>query len=157
LEAGGLPDTPDGWRRYGQYLAWLAVDQPAQRARDFGRMCKGWWVGSADFNLVMQKELLRQNPSGLDVSVLGREGKDVQELREEIREQKLQQEAATLGINPDTFPSQKSAPAKVQPAAALKASTSASNGWLANRLQMGQAANVSQYVRRFHQAANAPK
>jgi hypothetical protein len=38
---------------------------------------------------------------------------------------------------------------KVRLAAALKRTTSVSNGWLAERLQMGQPASVSQFVRRF--------
>jgi hypothetical protein len=31
----------------------------------------------------------------------------------------------------------------------MKATTSASNGWLAERLQMGEPASVSEYVRRL--------
>jgi hypothetical protein len=44
---------------------------------------------------------------------------------------------------------QKSAPDKVRLAALMKTCSSVSNGWLAERLDMGKAASVSQYVRRF--------
>jgi hypothetical protein len=40
----------------------------------------------------------------------------------------------------------------VRIAALMKATTSASNGWLAERLQMGEPASVSQYVRRWRLA-----
>jgi hypothetical protein len=39
-------------------------------------------------------------------------------------------------------------------AAAMRSATSASNQWLAEKLQMGKAASVSQFVRRFRLAEN---
>lgn len=53
------------------------------------------------------------------------------------------------------MPAPKSAPQKVAIAALMKAATSVSNGWLAERLDMGPAASVSQYVRRFQLAGHA--
>jgi hypothetical protein len=46
------------------------------------------------------------------------------------------------------LPAPKSHPDKVRLAAALKQSTSVSNGWLATRLGLGQPASASQFVRR---------
>jgi hypothetical protein len=46
------------------------------------------------------------------------------------------------------LPPPKSHPDKVRLAAALKQSTSVSNGWLAARLGLGQPASASQFVRR---------
>jgi hypothetical protein len=43
----------------------------------------------------------------------------------------------------------KSDPAKVLLAAAMKQSSSASNGWLSERLAMGKPASVSQFARRL--------
>ena len=51
-----------------------------------------------------------------------------------------------------SFAVRKSAPEKVRLAALLKAGTAVSNGWLAERLRMGQPASVSQFVRRFRLA-----
>ena len=47
------------------------------------------------------------------------------------------------------LPPKKSADEKVFPAAAMKKTCSVSNRWLAERLQMGQAASVSQFARRW--------
>jgi putative transposase len=148
-EAGDLPDTTAGWRKYCKYLAWLAADESAQRERGFERMCQGWSVGTSDFKLAMQHELLKQSASRSEISVLGRAREDVKELREMLWEARLKEEAARLGLNLDRLPSKKSALEKVRLAAVLKANTSVSNGWLANRLHMGKPATVSQYVRRF--------
>lgn len=65
--------------------------------------------------------------------------------------------ARALGIALDRLPAQFSAPEKVQLAALMKATTSVSNPWLAGRLQMGQLAIVSRYVRRFRLRGEAEK
>jgi hypothetical protein len=59
---------------------------------------------------------------------------------------------ALLFVSLKKLPEQRSAPDKVALASLLKQTTSVSNGWLAERLQMGQPASVSQYVRRFRLA-----
>ena len=69
--------------------------------------------------------------------------------REEKWEEKLQLAARHQKIDLKNLPKQKSAPDKVTLAALLKAASAVSNGWLAQRLGMGSAANVSQFVRRF--------
>ena len=60
--------------------------------------------------------------------------------------------AKALGVSLAKLPKQRSAPDKVAIAALMKQATSVSNGWLAERLEMGQPASVSQYVRRFRLA-----
>ena len=52
-------------------------------------------------------------------------------------------------------PARKSAEPKVRLAAAMKAVSSVSNVWLAERLKMGRPASVSQYVRRFRLGGGA--
>lgn len=56
--------------------------------------------------------------------------------------------AAKAGIGLDKLPAKKSDSTKTLLAAAMKQSSSASNGWLAKRLGMGKAASASQFVRR---------
>ena len=70
-------------------------------------------------------------------------------------EGKLQEAAKMANIDLTALPVRKSAPDKVRLAAVMKATTSVSNGWLAERLGMGQPASVSQYVRRLRLAAGA--
>jgi hypothetical protein len=62
----------------------------------------------------------------------------------------LQIAAKAFGVNLEKLPEQKSADEKVRIAAVMKAGTSVSNGWLAERLGMGVPGTVTQYVRRFH-------
>jgi hypothetical protein len=65
-------------------------------------------------------------------------------------EEDLQALATAANIDLAALHGAKSHPDKVLLAAALKASTSVSNRWLARRLAMGQPASVSQFVRRLH-------
>lgn len=60
--------------------------------------------------------------------------------------------AKALGIQVDRLGNRKSSPEKVQLTALLKAATSESNRWLAERLKTGQPASVSHFVRRFRLA-----
>ena len=56
-ESGGLADTPAGWRRYVAYLAVLAEEDAKRRDEKFGRLSRGWMVGSAEFKADLKKEL----------------------------------------------------------------------------------------------------
>jgi hypothetical protein len=72
-------------------------------------------------------------------------------------EEKLRVAAKALGVALNRLPAKKSAPEKVKLAALLKATTSVSNGWLAERLALGRPGSVTQWVRRFRQAGGANK
>jgi hypothetical protein len=63
-------------------------------------------------------------------------------------EKRLQAFARVAKIDLTKIPAKKSAPEKVVLATLLKTSTAVSNGWLADRLAMGQPASASQFVRR---------
>lgn len=67
----------------------------------------------------------------------------------------VQPGTAALGISLESLGAKKSSSGKVQLAALLKSATSVSNGWLAERLEMGQPASVSQFVRGFRLEALA--
>ena len=149
-ESGGLADTPAGWRKYREYLGFLAEEDAKLREERFGRLSRGWMVGSAEFKRALQEDLAAQG-AGLEKAQLLGAG-PVQEWREEHWEQKLRQGAKSLKINLACLPARKSAAEKVRLAALLKAGTAASNGWLAERLGMGRPASVSQFVRRFRLA-----
>jgi putative transposase len=49
LDAGGLTDSPAGWKSYGAYLAWLAEDGPLGKSKAYVSLSKGWALGSAAF------------------------------------------------------------------------------------------------------------
>lgn len=145
--SGGLVDSPTGWRKYREYLEFLAEEDLKLRDERFGRMSRGWMLGSQDFKRVLQQDLVGQGAELEKLQLLGIG--PVSEVREEQWERKLQRAAKNLQIDLQQLPRNKSAPDKVRLAALMKAGTAVSNRWLAERLLMGQPASVSQFVRRF--------
>jgi len=146
-EAGGLPDSAQGWQKYGEYLEFLSTDETAKKELAARRMSRGWCLGSGEFKEAMKQEARQRGADlerygGLEPDVLRHE-------REAQWEERLQALATTAKIDLKTLPKPKSHPDKALLAAALKASTSASNAWLAQRLQMGQPASASQFARRY--------
>ncbi|MCF3649678.1 transposase [Synoicihabitans lomoniglobus] len=148
-EAGQLPDSPAGWRRYLRYLVFRAAEDPGDRDEQYRHLSRGWCIGSEAF----RSELSERLSAGTDTSGKrrfgGLESKARQIERERGWEKCLLVGAKAAGLDLTQLPARKSDPAKVLVAAAMKMVTDASNGWLANRLAMGEPASVSQFVRRF--------
>lgn len=131
----------------GNYLEFLAEDEPAKKALVAERISRGWCVGGREFKTEMRKEMAER---GVELErFAGLEPVTVQTERAELWEERLQVLARVAKIELAKLPAQKSHPAKVRLAAALKQSTSVSNAWLAERLAMGQPASASQFVRRY--------
>jgi putative transposase len=149
-EAGGLPDTRAGWRRYVAYLDALAEEDSKRREDKFGRLSRGWVIGSPSFKADLRAEL--KNVHHKRFELLGADRQAHLEVKIEVWGERLEAFAQVLKFALDRLPPKKLAPEKVLLAAAMKASTSASNAWLAERLDMGQPATVSQFVRRFRLA-----
>jgi len=150
-EAGGLKDTRVGWRKYGEYLEFLAAEETSKRDLVSKRMSRGWCLGSKEFKTEMRKEA-RERGASLDrVRFEGLEKEEVLAEREEYWEERLADAAQAAGIELKKLPGRKSAPDKCLLAAVMKECTSVSNGWLAERLGMGQPASASQFARRWMQ------
>ncbi len=148
-ESGGLADTAAGWRRYVAYLGVLAEKDIKLREEKFGKLSRGWAIGTADFRQEIKTALAALAKGKNRFVVLGTDRAAHSELRAEIWEEKLTEAAKALDVSLTNLGPRKSAPAKVLLAALLKGATSVSNGWLAQRLGMGEPASVSQFVRRF--------
>jgi len=151
-ESGRLIDTKAGWQKYLGYLGVLAATDPKERDEKYGQLSRGWCVGTAGYRQAMKKDLRAR---GADLKKHGLAGVDPEAWREERGQQwerKLVAGAKALGLKLAKLPARKSAPEKVQLAALLRMSSAVPNGWLAERLQMGPAASVSQYLRRFRLA-----
>jgi putative transposase len=148
-ESGGLPDTAAGWRRYVDYLGVVAEEEMALREKRFGRLSRGWAVGSPGFKAELRKDLLQGAADRERFELLGSDAESHREVRTALWEEKLMLTAKLLKVSLNQLPSAKSAQEKVWLAAVMKARTSVSNGWLAERLKMGKPASVSQFVRRF--------
>jgi Transposase and inactivated derivatives len=154
-DSGGLRDTPAGWRRYVDYLGVLAEEETKLREARFGRLSRGWVIGSADFKESLKKELRALGADAERFELLGSDREAHDEARAGIWEEKLRTAAAALRVSLESLPTKKSAAEKVQLAALMKTTTSVSNGWLAKRLEMGKPGSVTQYVRRFRQRGGA--
>lgn len=145
--AGGLPDTPAGWRKYASYLEFLAGDEPSKAALVSETMSRGWCVGAEKFRNELRRQIAERG-AALD-RFGGLEPEAVRREREAVWEETLRKFARAAKIDLAALPAQKSAPEKVLLAAVLKRRTSVANGWLARRLGMGEPASASQFVRRL--------
>jgi len=156
-ESGRLADTSAGWKSYRGYLAVLAEEDLKRRAERFGRLSRGWAIGSTEFRGELKKKLLGAGGTHARFELLGADPAAHREARAELWEEKLQAAARALDVSLKKMPDQYSAREKVALAALLKQTTSVTNAWLAERLRMGQPASVSQYVRRFRNAGETEK
>ncbi len=148
-EAGGLNDTPAGWRKYGAYLGFLDEAEPTKRTERYGKLSRGWALGSAEFKQSLMADFQQQGARLEQATLHGETEEDWRELRETAWEARLQQMAVAAKIDLARLGPRKSEPAKVLLAAALRAETAVSNAWLCKRLGMGTPASVSQFVRRW--------
>jgi hypothetical protein len=113
-------------------------------------MSRGWVVGTKEFRRDMAKELKQR---GADLGLPTRDGNEgaAAELLREDWAERLESAARGGGIDLTHLGPLKSDAKKVMLAAALKRTSSVSNGWLSETLKMGTPASVSQFVRRFLQ------
>ena len=134
--AGGLRDTPAGRRKYMEYLKWLSTNEPARKELAFDKMCRGWALGTKQFkkDLLQTEGLLKDGST----QALRLEGKELQEANELQWEEMFTKGLDALGMSTeDIHTSMKSADWKVWLAYELKRRTSATNVWIADRLNMG--------------------
>ncbi len=149
-ESGDLADTTAGWRSYGEYLAVLAEEMPAKREEKFGAMSRGWALGTKKFRHELVRDLRRRGAELERAAHRGASEGEHQGLRDDIWEEQLVTLAQAAKIDLERLGARKSDAQKVLLAAAMKASTDVSNGWLTARLVMGTPASASQFVRRFY-------
>ncbi|MGH7943745.1 MAG: hypothetical protein ACREH8_15115, partial [Opitutaceae bacterium] len=148
-ESGGLEDTARGWRSCAEHLGLLAEEDATRRESRFGRLSRGWMIGTAGFGAELSQELVKQSADLHRFERPGVDGTGLHEARSKIWRKTLVQLAIAFGVNLDPLPQRKSTPEKVRLAAAMKLLTSVSNGWLADPLAMGRASSVSSLVSRF--------
>lgn len=139
--AGGLRDTPAGRKKYLEYLAWLAEDEPARKAQKFAGMSRGWLIGTHEFTKAMVREhgqAARRGGKLADEMRAAHEAVWQETLLELLRKRrKTAADAAAEG---------KSVEWKLALAAAMKERTTATNRWLGTALHMGNLHEVSRKV-----------
>lgn len=145
--AGNLADTARGWRSYREYLEFLATDAVAKKELIAKKMSRGWCVGTAEFK---RQQIEEMKERGAELERF--KGSGITELKQErelLWEERLTALAKMARIDLKKLGPRKSDPKKVLLAAALKQTSSVPNGWLSKRLEMGQPASASQFVRRW--------
>jgi putative transposase len=138
-EAGQLADSPAGWRVYADYLAWQMAEGPAGKSQAYVSMSRGWALGGKEF----KQALLQDQAVAAETRAWESDG--VQEVREARWQAALDALLGTLSKTEKADP-RKSAPWKVKVALRLKETTDVTNGWLAERLDMGSGFYVSKHV-----------
>lgn len=155
--AGGLADTPKGREQYLGYLKWLAENDAAQKEMAFGKMCRGWAIGTKDFKKALLEELedAEEEDEKTDrfAAVARYYGEGLREANQLRWEMLLEKNLSVLGKDRESIATDlKSAKWKVMLAALLKQKTSATNGWITRQLNMGTPDAVSRYVSEFRLA-----
>lgn len=149
LGACGLAAGVRGWRDYVSRLE-VMMGEPATRESLSARhLSRGWCIGDAEFKRGLAVDMREQLAGWRERRFAGLEPDQRKQEREAAWGEALAACAKAAKVDLKRLGSKKSDPEKVLIAAAMKSATSASNGWLAERLGMGKPASVSQFVRRW--------
>ena len=139
LYAGGMPDSEEGWSAYARHLkarlqAWRQLEDA-----EVASLSRGSAIGSEGFCA----DLAKEHEAVSQVRTVGKlNAKEAQQLRWQAQLQVFLGKF-TAGEREDDG---QSALWKVAVASAMKATTAASNGWLAQQLRMGSGKYVSRLV-----------
>lgn len=140
-DLGGLADSPEGWKRYHEYLDWLAADPEEQKRQAFDKMCSGWAIGSDGW----RKDLAKDHAETVALSAL--RGPEVRELKEAawavVLKQLLAEQRKT---NDEIVADGRTAAWKVDLALKMREKTTATNEWIAGALGMGKGSSLSVYL-----------
>jgi REP element-mobilizing transposase RayT len=140
-DAGGLTDTPTGRSKYLSYLQWLSANEPEQRRRCFERMSKGWVLGTTEFRADLAEEH-RHAAAALEDGET-----EAGATREELLARRLKRLMRAVGkTKTNVQRDRKGAPWKIAVAAEMKRTTTATNRWLGEALNMGNPFRVSRLV-----------
>ncbi len=141
----GLPDTPSGMRGYAKRLEFCAENDPEKREELDKRYCRGWFIGSKEEKKELGAKLEKLYPDA------DWEGVDLKELKQAKWESLSVRLLADAGKNEsDIRKDAKGADWKARVARELRTRTTASNPWIARRLNMGHPSRISNLIRDSH-------
>ena len=136
-----LPSSLAGMNRYAKHLELSDAKDPKRKAALAKQYCRGWFIGSKKEKKALEKDMAKKHPE------VDWEGNDLQELNEAQWESHVLQELKRLHKNESALLSEtKGAGWKVEIARALRKTTTAKNGWIAKRLNMGHSSSVSNLI-----------
>ena len=142
LEMLDLPDSLAGIRRYATHLELCEAQDPKQREALSKRYCRGWFIGSKESKKALSQDLNEKHPDIIW------EGSDLKELKEAQWEALATRELKRHHIDGSEIQrAPKGVEWKVQIAKALRTETTASNTWIAQRLNMGHPSRITNILR----------
>jgi REP element-mobilizing transposase RayT len=148
LDALGLDDTADGWRRYAQHLAELGGDQAEQERMGFPIMCQGWAIGTAGWRNAVAKDHAQL---ALTAGLAGDEVRAIKQARWTAElDRALRRARRTMTELECAGPS---APWKIEIAHQLR-HAGASCSWITQALRMGTPGALRVRLCRSQRAAN---
>ncbi len=136
--AGELLPNPAGTKKYLEYLAWLAEDEPEKKRQRFETMSKGWIIGTREFGKTMvqeHRELAGRGPQVTDGLNAAKEAAWAEALHSAL--------GAARRTVAELRAARKSAVWKLRLAAELRSKTTATNRWLGINLHLGARDEVS--------------
>ena len=138
-----FPDSPSGMKRYAEHLEFSEEHDPALKDEISRRYCRGWAVASQGYRKELKAAFVE---SATSESLGGAEWADVKEAGwEKLLSSLLRAEGkSSLDLTRDA----KSAAWKVKIARKLRAESTATNGWIAQRLAMGHPTRVCNLIRK---------
>lgn len=168
LERFDLPDTVAGRRRLVERLDRRAVEEEIRKCgipvlpEDVDARCshlqRGWYWGSQEFAGKLRKVAEKLMNERKRTSRAYRKAPQVRAHSEEQAERWLAEGLQLAGLVAKDLPGLKgSDPRKLALAEILWKKTTVSQEWIAERLSMRSAANVSQQLRRFNRLKTQPK
>lgn len=143
LAALEFPDSPAGMRRYAEHLEFSEENDPRERDEISRRYCRGWAIASREYREELKAAFVE------DVNPESASGKDWAELREATWENMLKSfMKASRKSAGDAERDSKSALWKIAIAKTLRAKSTATNAWIAQRLGMGHPTRVCNLIRK---------
>lgn len=136
-----LPSSLAGMNRDAKHLELSEAKDPKRKAALAQQYCRGWFIGSKEEKKALAKNMAEKRP---DVDW---QGADPQALNEAQREsivcaqmRRLKKDEASRLTAP------KGAAWEIEIARLLRKQTTAKNGWIAKRLNMGHPSRVSNLI-----------
>lgn len=137
-----FPDSTKGMRQYARHLELAEESDPSARDALASRYCHGWAIASQEYRKVL-KTLYSEKDE-----VEGWGGPELDELREVKWARALEAAMRKAGKTTESaVGDRKAAPWKVCIARELRATTTASNAWIAENLNMGHPTRVCNLIR----------
>ena len=137
-----VPDSLAGMKLYAKQLEVCEANDPIQKKALMDRYCQGWYIGSAEGKSEIKNWLTKEFSNAQWDPAQFKELTEAQ--WESIVDEEMKKAARKES---DLQNSPKGADWKIRIALRLRRETSASNPWIAKRLNMGHASRISNLLR----------